>query len=263
MHVLDWVEDPDFADRFLELVQPIACTRDVDWRHLPKSHRDDREARLETFGPEAFPEDGQLFKDLKSWWLAHGGNTPNWDIAARANIEGTPGLILVEAKANRLELKTGSKQSFRLSKEQQARLSATEQEACRNRSAENDARIRDALKAAEQGLAATFPTITLSCDTDYQLSNRIAFAWWLANSGLPVVLLYLGFTGDETFGEGKFHDEADWQNELTSHLAAIGSPDILERRIDTKCAPMWVVARHKTVARNSPPAGRRIRTQRG
>ena len=52
-----------------------------------------------------------MWSPLRSWWLAHegGANTPNWDIGAACEIEGTPGLILVEAKANVPELSVAGK----------------------------------------------------------------------------------------------------------------------------------------------------------
>jgi len=254
MHVLDWVSSPDFDKELVELVRPIACTRDSGWICMPKGGAEDAEARLEIFGPEAFPEHAQTFRDLKSWWLAKGGNTPNWDIALRANIEGTPGLVLVEAKANHPELDNGPKTPFRLSAEQVRRLSPAQQAAAEQRSRENLVRIDSALAEATQALAATFPGIRLGRDEDYQLSNRVAFAWKIASQGIPVVLIYLGFTGDGAFGDRQLRDSNDWESAFRRHLATIGSPDFLERRIETVRAPLWVLLRAKKRRRISPPA---------
>jgi hypothetical protein len=41
---------------------------------------------------------------------------------------------------------------------------------------------------------------TLTADSHYQLANRLASAYKVASAGIPVVLLYLGFTGDTYFG---------------------------------------------------------------
>ena len=47
------------------------------------------------------PKHAHVWTQLENWWLAHpkGANTPNWDIALGCEIEGKPGLILVEAGA--------------------------------------------------------------------------------------------------------------------------------------------------------------------
>lgn len=261
MHVLDWTGSAGFQNELFELLRPVNCTRDSREQYMPRGIGAPLEARLETFGPRAFPERAEDWISLKKWWLENGGNTPNWDIALRANIEGAPGLVLVEAKANKPELRNGAKKPFKLSK-QQEQLSAEEQAACKRRSDKNALKIRTALSDANRALATTLEGIHLSCDGDYQLSNRIAFAWWVANRGLPVVLLYLGFTGDEAFGEAMFRDSDDWMTTFTGHLAEIGSPGILDRRIETTGAPFWVLARARRAARRSPPATPRVRVPR-
>lgn len=47
------------------------------------------------------------------------------------------------------------------------------------------------------GLQLLGPAVRISRDSHYQLSNRVAFAWKLATLGLPTVLVYLGFWGDD------------------------------------------------------------------
>ncbi|HEY6267088.1 MAG TPA: hypothetical protein VIX11_02230 [Candidatus Acidoferrum sp.] len=46
-------------------------------------------------------------EEVTRWWLAvrERANTPNWDIASSCTIDEKPGLLLVEAKAHRAELK--------------------------------------------------------------------------------------------------------------------------------------------------------------
>lgn len=39
--------------------------------------------------------------------------------------------------------------------------------------------------------------MTISRDSHYQFANRLGFAWKLASIGVPTVLVYLGFTGDD------------------------------------------------------------------
>ena len=108
-HVLDWTDRQEFPAELLQLVLPIQCRISARSQWMPRGHRSPDEARLDTFGPMTLVSD--VWPTLRSWWLAHAGgaNTPNWDIAAACEIEGTPGLILVEAKANVPELSIGGK----------------------------------------------------------------------------------------------------------------------------------------------------------
>lgn len=72
---------------------------------MPRGRAHPDEATLDTFGERVFPNH-PAWRVLRSWWLRHErfADTPNWDIALRAEIEGEPGLVLVEAKANEPEL---------------------------------------------------------------------------------------------------------------------------------------------------------------
>ena len=87
--------------------------------------------------------------------------------------------ILVEAKANRPELRTGPKKPFRLSQEQVQRMSVPEQEISKRRSADNDLTIDAALSAATKALRNDFPTISLSprATTSYQIESRSHGRW--------------------------------------------------------------------------------------
>ena len=49
------------------------------------------------------------------------------------------------------------------------------------------------MSEANQALNQTLPGWALSSKRHYQLSNRFAWAWKLADLRLPVVLVYLGF----------------------------------------------------------------------
>ena len=108
--MLDWTDTPDFSVELLQLVAPVDCRLSARSRWMPRGYRSPDEARLETFGPAVWPET-EAWSVLRKWWLAHerGANTPNWDIAASCEIDGSPGLILVEAKANVPELSVAGK----------------------------------------------------------------------------------------------------------------------------------------------------------
>jgi hypothetical protein len=111
-HVLDWTSRPEFAVELLRPVLPVECRLSAKSSWMPRGYGSPDEARLDTFGPQSLPH-STLWSTLRSWWLAHerGANTPNWDIAATCELEGTRGLILVEAKANVPELSIAGKLS--------------------------------------------------------------------------------------------------------------------------------------------------------
>lgn len=232
-HVLDWVGQPRFLPEILRLVEPVACRVTAGSIWQPLGYDAPGEARLEQFGPHAMPRH-PAWPALSSWWLKHarGANTPNWDIVLSCEVEGQAGLILVEAKANVPELGEGGKRNL-------PEASA--------RSQENHQQIAAAIEEARLALALRFPTIGISRDRHYQLSNRIAFAWKLASLGVPTVLLYLGFTGDEGIGDvgEPFADDAHWQATFRRHLAEVCPPEMLEDAVDAGAARFWVLARSR------------------
>jgi hypothetical protein len=148
---------------------------------MPRGYEETEEARLETFGPKCIQSD--RWEKLPKWWLKHskGANTPNWDIAVHCLIDDRPGFILVEAKANWQELKTDGK---------------TLDENASPNSCENHQRIGKAIDEACAGWRRLDPSVSIARDSHYQLANRLAFTWKLGMLGFPVVLVYLGFTGD-------------------------------------------------------------------
>ena len=132
---------------------------------------------------------------VTSWWLAHRrrANTPNWDIACTATIDGRESLILVEAKAHSSELKVKGKRSG---------------------NQENHDKIGSAIQQANDGLNAVLPGWALSRDSHYQLANRFAWSWQIASLGVPVVLVYLGFLrAEEMCDQGEPFADADaWES---------------------------------------------------
>jgi len=238
-HVLDWTSRPDFGAELIQLVAPVDCRMTVQSKWMPGGHSSPSEARLETFGPEIMP-DPEIWRHLRSWWLAHerGANTPNWDIAASCEIEGKTGLILVEAKANVPELSVAGK-SF------DTNSSAA--------SHENHDRIALAIAEACCALRQSGVVTAISHGTHYQLSNRVAFAWKLASLGVPTVLVYLGFLGDDGIREvgPSFSDPAHWNSVFFDYARSVVPRDSFEKRIDCIGAPMWILVRSRSVIEKS------------
>ena len=240
-HVLDWTASHSFPAELEELLAPVPVSLSADAAFMPRGYREPQEARLESFGPRVFG-DGPAWPDLRCWWLAHkaGANTPNWDIAAGCDLEGRPGPVLVEAKANWPELGLAGKPL-------DANASA--------RSVENHERIGLAIAEACRGWQELEPDVCISRDDHYQLANRLAFAWKLASLGVPVVLVYLGFTGDSGIADAgrPFRDDADWQAAFGEYATEAGALGLFNRRHEIVGTPAWLLSRCRPVIEISSP----------
>jgi hypothetical protein len=238
-HVLYWTSHPRFLPELLALVQPVDCRVTADSVFLPMGLEESQEARLESFGPIAIPGH-RAWPELVTWWLRHllGANTPNWDLALSCSVEGRPGLILVEAKAHVQEL------SIRGKAKPQNDLS---------NSGENHTKIGEAIAEAREGLRIRGIENSISRDSHYQLSNRIAFAWKLATLGIPVVLVYLGFIGDKEIAKqgARFDTEAQWEATFRDHLEKVFPPTALSQPIETGAATFWLLCKSRAVGRRS------------
>jgi hypothetical protein len=241
-HVLDWVESPAFLNELSKLLAPIPVQIASDAAFMPRGYSAPSEARLDQRTAK-FEVIGPLRETLRDWWLKHqrGANTPNWDLVVESNIEGRRGLILVEAKANHPELKVEGK--------------PLSDDASDN-SRDNDRQIRAAIETACKGLNAAGYAVSISADENYQLSNRLAFMWKLASLGIPTVLLYLGFTGDEGLRDAgePFENHEDWSTELSRHTQKCFPSSQWNLRLNVNGTPAWFLVRSREVMELSPPA---------
>ena len=233
-HVLDWTAQEGFPSELVDLVSPCPVEIQDDSRWMPRGQGKPAEARLNTFGPKWLPGH-PAWPAIRDWWLVHknGANTPNWDITVGCAIEGRPGLILVEAKANHPEL---SRPGKGLPKNPS------------KKSRENHKRIGIAIAEANAGWQQIDTGVKISRDSHYQFANRLAFTWKLGTLGIPVVLVFLGFTGDEGIGNvGKpFPSSESWAQAFLDYTRE-SFPRLLERRIDLGRAPVWVLSRSRPV----------------
>jgi hypothetical protein len=239
-HVLDWTSRPEFCVELLQLVRPVDCRVTAESKWMPRGYRSPDEARLETFGPEVLPSP-ESWANLRRWWLVHerGANTPNWDIAAGCEIDGKTGLILVEAKANVPELSA---------------LGKTLDLSASKASVENHERIAAAIAEACSALRQLGASMAISRDSHYQLSNRVAFAWKLAMLGIPTVLVYLGFLGDDGIADAgaPFSGSAHWETVFGRYASSAVPGSIFEQRIECGSAPVWFLVRSRRVIEMSP-----------
>ncbi|MDD2230208.1 MAG: hypothetical protein PHY48_12425 [Candidatus Cloacimonetes bacterium] len=138
-----------------------------------------------------------LRKKLIKWWLDididTNRQTPNWDFACDAIINGKKGLILVEAKSYKEELIHHDPWTVKSEHSKQA--------------------ISSAITDANDNLNRIYEGFSLNWDSYYQLSNRFAWSWKLASEGIPVVLIYLGFLNCEEMNSNSrsiLRTKEDW-----------------------------------------------------
>lgn len=178
-HLMTHGASKEVAKRLTKLMAPYGeVTIENDW--MPAGFDELTEAQLHK-QTKLLPED--VGASLGKWWLEPHttARTPCFDIASTCNIDGKPGILLVEAKAHHKEMLQG-KYGKKLDK------NASE------KSRSYHSRICKATQTANRGLEkATKLKWNLSRDSHYQLSNRFAWAWKLTELGYPVILLYLGF----------------------------------------------------------------------
>ncbi|HEY8054467.1 MAG TPA: hypothetical protein VIE13_01000 [Terriglobales bacterium] len=247
---MDWVSRREFPAELINLIAPVPARLLPSSEWMPRGYSAPVEAELDTFGPAHFANAGIDWPALHGWWLMHDGTTPNWDIVLTCEIEGRPGIVLVEAKANKPEMNSGGK---------------NKDENATRASGENHDQIGAAIEEARTGLTELVPGahVGISRDSHYQLSNRLAFTWKLARLGLPTVLVYLGFLGDEGIrdvGE-PFRNSVDWQDAFHACARGVAPPELFETRLDIGPAPAWVLVRSRLVLEPSP--ARATRAARG
>jgi hypothetical protein len=243
MHVLDWVESPAFHSSLSGMIEPTGFTVPPDAAWQPKGRGNHRESVL-TGSEDPFLTADQT-AEIKRWWLVHskGSKLPTWDLVVTCkDRKGTPGLILVEAKAHGSELSTAGKSIAK-------RNLADEQE----RSDANHQRIGEAISEASAALLEAVPGIALSRDSNYQFSNRIAFAWKLGTMGIPVVLIYLGFLNDTIINPLTFlRSLKNWKQYFDTHTGTHFPGTHVEQEIATANAPFWLLVRSLEAIRQSP-----------
>lgn len=160
---------------------------------------------------------------LGHWWLPPDRQTatvPVFDIASTCTIENKRGLLLVEAKAHDTEL----------SREAGGR--SLNEDATDARKASHST-IGAAITAAKEGLSdATSLDWQISRDSHYQMSNRFAWSWKLAECGIPVVLVYLGFlNANEMTDLGvPFSSHERWEALIRSHSKGLVPDEVWNRR---------------------------------
>lgn len=221
--ILQLIELPGFVDRINRLIMPVNAVLTTNDKWMPIGLNNSEESELNQFLNDNFPAISK--NSIANWWLAvrsANSRTPNWDFLSTCTINGSQGLLLVEAKAHVDELNNESKGK-------QLAIDASDN------SKRNHVRIAEAIEQANLGISQSVVGISISRDKCYQLSNRIAHAWWLACNGIPVVLMYLGFLNVSEMDNGKenlFKSDSDWQTCFFNHAKNVGVDGLVDKWVN-------------------------------
>jgi len=246
-HVLDLVASADFVNTMNHLLGDTGISLSAADPCQPGGYEDAEEWTLRKFC-RALCENWFDFQPFDQWWVPDRYTNPQWDLLSTCAIEGKKGLLMIEAKANEGELdRTGKSPP-----------SGSAQ------SRKNHERIGECIAQAARALGERLDSIGIHRDTHYQLSNRVASAWKLADCGLPVALLYLGFTGDEGISDAglPFVDHDHWQRVMGAYMDGIlplHFPDTVIRASGS--GAMRLLIRSLPVLRCSPPREQDWRSQ--
>ena len=216
-HLLTDGTRAEVAGRLTGLVKPFGSVSKGDvWRPRGFERTDELQLHIRN---RVIPK--ETSRELQRWWFAvRGGASPNWDIVSQCTVgkgkDSRDGVLLVEAKAHSAELKSDGKSPARPS----------------DGSRRNHERIGDAIDEANIGLQQLTNCAgwSLSRDHCYQIANRFAWAWKIAELGIPVVLVYLGFLGAfEMSDKGDiFADPEDWDRCVKYHAKGRVPEDVWE-----------------------------------
>lgn len=216
-HVLDLIDlgGPAFIEVMNGLLEssPLRLHGGSIWR--PLGHHNNSEWYLHRFCQE-FCQGSFDYQPLLGWWVPEPWRPPTWDLIATGRVGDQFGVLLVEAKANESEFDWGGK-----------RLSPSASIGSKRNHNQIDGCIQEANVALDDLCDGVF---NLSIRSHYQLANRVAHLWKLATCGIPVVLLYLGFTGDTYFGD-HFRLDGHWQRSMGGYLQGVVPQGIIDRPV--------------------------------
>jgi len=115
------------------------------------------------------------------------------------------------------------------------------------RSLANHAQISAAIEEASLGLSgATGLPWGISRDSHYQMSNRFAWAWKVAEAGIPVVLVYLGFLDAHEMTNGSrrlLMNHEDWAEAVRRHSRSLTEPQVWDTTLVCRNATLTPIIR--------------------
>jgi len=230
--VLDLLNSDRYINKINSLIRDAECRISIDDKKMPASYDDPKEAEFKGF----LEKDNKFSygRDIAEWWLCpHSVNarTPNLDLISTCKIGNEDGILIVEAKAHFGELNNERKGKAK---------------GASDKSKQNHKKIEQAISQANSGISKQCNQVNISIDKCYQLSNRIAHAWWLADHGIPVVVLYLGLLNVKDMDNGRnkvFKIDADWQQCFTNHSHKVGVDNIINKWIHCKKSKFILISK--------------------
>ena len=136
------------------------------------------------------------------WWrnILRSYSSQSWDFISTCTIDGKKGILLVEAKAKKGEMKliARKKKNYDFSQ-------------------------------PNKELNELIPGVELSNEKCPQLSNHIAHAWAMSKQDMPVILLYLGFC--YSHGRCAFKTPLEYKASFKKHVRSIGADKLLDLKI--------------------------------
>jgi hypothetical protein len=221
--MLELISSANYISKMNSILEPTGAIIGSADTFMPKGLHDHTEAELKDFLGEHFSR--ELGTEIRKWWLAKSTpntRTPNWDLVSTCTINNQKGVLLVEAKAHHNELKYERKGK-------QLRKDASQN------SLANHTKIGLAIEEANAGINKVIRGVSISRDKCYQLSNRIAHAWWLAKHDIPVVIIYLGFLNAEDMNYGGreiFRTDDDWETCFKNHANHVGVDNVMDKWVE-------------------------------
>jgi hypothetical protein len=216
-HILELIGSSNFIATMNTILLPYQAEI-TDKKYIqPKGAMEVSECGLQTFInknklSERFPT--LMDFDFNTWWKPSGGKAPTWDMISLCQLDGKDAILLVEAKAHVKEFDVKGKRL----KDKPSEGSIT-----------NHNNIEARIKEAYGNLNCTYAGFDISIEKHYQLSNRVAFAWQLKQLNVPVVLLYLGFTGDSYFTD-YFEGDSHWEEEFNKYIDGVVPVDFINEK---------------------------------
>jgi hypothetical protein len=222
-HVLDLLGTTEWAATLNQLIGlPEICISSNSCP-IPVGHNaaseTDIDSYISRYRKGVWPE-AELALNQGRWWTPKGGTRPQMDLICQASIYGKAGILFVEAKAHEGELDWGGKPL---------------EEDASDGSRSNHENICKQIAEANLGLNTICPGFALTPLSHYQLVNRLTCLWKLASSGIPVVLLYLGFTKDMYFPRDYLRDDAHWQRVMGGYMQGVVPQGFPERKHEVAC----------------------------
>lgn len=235
-HLLTDGSTRDVAARLSALLEPFATVAVSD-QWMPRGFELLEECQLHRRSPVL---DSDLCDQLAAWWLPANqrtDRTPNFDITSTCLIDGRPGIVLVEAKAHDNEL---------IRESAGRKVASIDPSTSRVSRESSHVTIGVAIEQARTSLSTEIGLhFGISRDRCYQMSNRFAWAWKVAASGIPVVLMYLGFLDAEDMvsSGNPFRTHDEWEKLVRSHSAPIAPDAIWNQRHTIEGQPFIPIIR--------------------